>query len=272
MNTADKILIAGLLTREQLGIYGVGGLGVTIMGTIPSGVGQMLFVKFAEMDGQNKTKEYMAEVIDKTIFILSSLFAPLICVAISCFPIAVVFLLPQYAGGIPAGELLIASTFFLGTSLPVTNWYVSTGRYVPVLAVRIVVVAVQFLALYFVILNDLSLEFVALCVLCAFAIFSIAIMTLARDLERSMLVRFGDALKNQLPFSSILTAIWFQGYVYPVNVYAPSVSLFMSSVLGLVVSLTVSVPFIFWSNKKAPIMRLLLDRVLGERKPILIRA
>src|SRR5262249_55522568 len=57
MNTADKILIAALLSRQELGIYGVGSIGVAIMGTIPSGLGQMLFVKFAEMDGRSKTKE-----------------------------------------------------------------------------------------------------------------------------------------------------------------------------------------------------------------------
>ena len=190
MNTADKILIAALLSREELGIYGVGAVGVTIMEAIPSGIGQMLFVKFAEMDGQNKSQEYMAAIVDKTTFILSSLFAPIICVAIACFPIAVVFLLPQYAGGIPAGVLRPASTFFLGTSLPSTNWHVSTGRYVPVLTVRVVLVAAQFLAVFLVILNDRGLEFIALCVLCAFAIFSTAIMTVANALKKTVLAMF----------------------------------------------------------------------------------
>src|SRR5262245_28159562 len=46
MSTIDKILIAALLSRDELGIYGVGAMGVTILGTIPSGIGQILFVKF----------------------------------------------------------------------------------------------------------------------------------------------------------------------------------------------------------------------------------
>ena len=270
MNTADKILIAALLSREELGIYGVGAVGVTIMEAIPSGIGQMLFVKFAEMDGQNKSQEYMAAIVDKTTFILSSLFAPIICVAIACFPIAVVFLLPQYAGGIPAGELLLASTFFLGTSLPSTNWHVSTGRYVPVLTVRVVLVAAQFLAVFLVILNDRGLEFIALCVLCAFAIFSTAIMTVANALKKTVLARVFCAAKNQLPFLSILTAICLQRYAYPSDVYVPSLSLFTSSILALVVSLAVSLPFILWSNKNAPIVPLILDGFLGKKKPIMI--
>jgi hypothetical protein len=193
-------------------------------------------------------------------------------VAIACFPIAVVFLLPKYAGGIPAGELLLASTFFVGTSLPITNWHVSTGRYIPVLAVRIVVITLQFLAVYVVIINDSRLEFIALCVLCAFAIFSTAIMTVANALQKPMHARLFAAAKNQMPFVSIVTAIWLQRYAYPGDVYAVSLSLFMACILGLVVSLTVSLPFVFWSNKNAPIVTLLLDGFLGKLKPIMIRA
>jgi O-antigen/teichoic acid export membrane protein len=269
MNTADKILIAALLSRQELGIYGVGGIGVAIMATIPSGLGQMLFVKFAEMDGQNKTKEYTADIIDKSTFVISSLSAPIICVAIACFPIAVVFLLPQYVQGILAGEVLLAGTFFLGVSLPITNWYVSTGRYVPVLLIRGLVVAAQFIAVYVAIINHPRLEFIALCVLCAFAIFSTAIMTVSSGFfGKPFLIGFISAAKNQVPFLSILTAIWIQYYVYPVDAYVLSLPLFTSCILGLVVSLAVSLPFVIRSNRNTQIVGLILNGFLGKRNLI----
>ncbi len=133
-------------------------------------------------------------------------------------------------------------------------------------------ITLQFLAVYLVILNDPRLEFIALCVLCAFALFSTAIMTLANALEQPVLARLFSAAKNQMPFLSILTAIWLQRYAYPVDVYAVSLPLFMSCILGLVVSLTVSLPFVVWSNKNAPILTLLLDGFLDKIKPIMIRA
>ena len=64
------------------------------------------------------------------------------------FPILVVYLLPEYVSGIAPGRLLIASVFFLGVSLPVTNWCVSTKRYGPVLTARLVILAAEFLGIY----------------------------------------------------------------------------------------------------------------------------
>src|SRR5262245_26574147 len=129
MSNVDKILISAMLSSELLGIYSVGNAGVSILGMIPSAFGQMLFVKFAEMDGLHRTKEDIAAIIDRTTLVLSTLFAPVLSVAISFFPIIITILLPKYVQGIPAGSLLIASVFFLGVSLPVTSWSVSTGRF-----------------------------------------------------------------------------------------------------------------------------------------------
>jgi O-antigen/teichoic acid export membrane protein len=62
MHNADRIMIAAMLSRELLGIYSVGFAGVAILIMIPSALGQMLFVKFAELDGQNRTKEHISNV------------------------------------------------------------------------------------------------------------------------------------------------------------------------------------------------------------------
>ena len=147
MVNIDRIMIAAMLSRETLGIYSVGNAGVSVLGTIPSALGQMLFVKFAEMEGQQRTKVHMAAVLDRTTMVLSSLFAPILVITIATFPLVVVCLLPQYVKGIAAGQLLIGSVFFLGSSLPVSKWCVSTGRSGPVLVLRLVVVVAEFAVL-----------------------------------------------------------------------------------------------------------------------------
>src|SRR5262249_50888031 len=156
--------------------------------------------------GLQRTKEDISIIIDKTTLVLSTLFAPLLSVAIAFFPILVNILLPQYVRGIAAGKLLIAAVFFLGISLPMTSWCVSTGRFVPVIVLRLVLVVAEFLLIYLALKNGAGLEAIAFCVLSSFAIFS-AIMSMLCNhlLEKPAhvgLIRLG---KSMMPFMSIFT-------------------------------------------------------------------
>jgi O-antigen/teichoic acid export membrane protein len=171
-----------MLDHETLGLYSVGNAGVSILGAIPSALGQMLFVKFAEMEGQQRTKAHMAAVLDRTTMVLSILFAPILVITIATFPLVVVCLLPQYVKGIAAGQLLIASVFFLGSSLPVSKWCVSTGRSGPVLVLRLVIIMAEFAVLAAVIHHGTSLEAIALCILSAWALFSLTMIVIGHVL------------------------------------------------------------------------------------------
>jgi O-antigen/teichoic acid export membrane protein len=261
MANSDRILIAAMLSREILGIYSIGAAGVSILGMIPSALGQMLFVKFAEMDGLNKTKDHISDVLGRTTILLSSLWAPIVCLAIGGFPIAVVFLLPQYAGGIGAGKLLIAAVFFLGVSLPATKWCVSTGRFTAVLVLRVVVVAAEFIALYVVIRSTAKLEFVALCVLSSFAIFHAGVSLVCNHLlEKSFRHGLQIVTRSTLPFFSVIVGLWTQDYMYSTADYVAGFQLFVSCFVGLVASLLASVPFLIWANCHTRVIDLLLNR------------
>lgn len=112
MAVIDKILIATLLSRETLGIYSVANLGITIIRTISTSMGQLFLVKFAEMHGENRSLKDTASAIDKALDGLSCLVAPLVAGIVSIFPIMVWLLLPKFMEGIAAGKLLIAESFF----------------------------------------------------------------------------------------------------------------------------------------------------------------
>jgi O-antigen/teichoic acid export membrane protein len=253
-----------MLSREILGIYSIGAAGVSILAMIPSALGQMLFVKFAEIDGLNKTKDHISDVLDRTTILLSSLWAPILCLAIAGFPIAVVLLLPEYADGIGTGKVLIAGIFFLGVSLPANKWCVSTGRFAAVLALRVAVVTVEFVSLYLVIGSGARLELIALCVFCSFAVFNVGIVVLAnRFLEKSPRTGLISVAKSTLPFLSILVALWTQDYIYSTAVYAAGSRLFVSCFVGLVASLLASIPFLIWANGHTRVIDLLLNGFSG---------
>ena len=250
MSNVDKILISAMLSSEMLGIYSVGNAGVSILGMIPSAFGQMLFVKFAEMDGLHRTKEDISAIIDRTTLVLSTLFAPLLSVAIAFFPILINILLPQYVQGIPAGRLLIAAVFFLGVSLPVTSWSVSTGRFVPVIVLRIAIVIAEFLVIYLAIKKGASLEAIALCVLSSFAVFCAFMIILCNHLLEKPpyigIIRLGKSL---LPFLSILTVLWIQNSLSSSAISHSNAQLLLTSIFAAFVSVAVSLPFIYWANK-----------------------
>jgi hypothetical protein len=218
----------------------------------------MLFVKFAEMEGQKRTKAHMADVLDRTTMVLSILFAPILVITIATFPLVVVCLLPQYVKGIAAGQLLIASVFFLGSSLPVSKWCVSTGRSGPVLVLRLVIIMAEFAVLAAVIHHGTSLEAIALCILSAWALFSLTMIVIGHVLlaepVRVGLMRAGKSL---LPYLSIVTVIWVQDALNPDGASVLDLRLWLACGLGLVAGCVVSLPFLYWANQQSQVVGLL---------------
>lgn len=252
MATADRILIAAMLSRDMLGIYSVGFAGVAVLRTIPVSVGQMLFVKFAELHGQEKRKEYVLDVLEKSTFVLSSVLAPILCVVIAAFPMVIVLLLPEFEKGIIPGRFLIAEVFFLGVSLPMTNWCVSTGRFEPVLRLRLIVLAAEFVSVYLVIVKGGELKLIALSVLSASAIFCGAIIITGYRLHGNYLWSgVKRATKNMLPFLSVVLGIWVQDYFYFSD---PGGDLFVACFFGFLVSMPISLPFVFWANRRTRVL------------------
>jgi O-antigen/teichoic acid export membrane protein len=251
MVNIDKILIVAMLNNEVLGIYSIGYAGVSILAMIPSAIGQVLFVKFSEMDGQNRTKAYIADVLDRTTTLLSSLLAPVLCIAIICFPMVIILLLPQYVNGIAAGKLLMASMFFLGISLPVSKWCISTGQSTPVLMLRLIAIVIELIAVYAVIRNGARLELIALCIVCAFAFFGVTMILvcshlLGEDLKRGVV----RVLKSVLPFLSIIVASTTQGYFFQLDPEESLGYLLLYSLFALSLSSFISVPFLIMANRR----------------------
>jgi O-antigen/teichoic acid export membrane protein len=251
MNTADKSLIAAMIDRETLGVYGVAYAGINVLRAIPVSLGQMIFVKFAEMDGKKASKAHILRTLDKTTTTLSCLFAPIVSAAIAYFPVIITFLLPKFISGIPSGIYLLTSLYFLGISLPSTNWCMATGRFMPVLLLRIMAVIIEYISIYLFISNGARLEFTALSVLFASAIFSTSIAVVCNYILGSS---FKNGIlhicKNMLPFLSILIVISAQNYYSHANIYTPGMQLIIYSTLGFVSSLVVSIPLVYWANKR----------------------
>ena len=263
--TMDKILIAAMLSRRMLGIYSLANAGVGILITIPSSFGQMLFVKFAEMDGQRKSDAYISAILDKISIIMSALSAFIVSLAIAGFPAAVVLLLPQFVDGIKPGRLLLAYVFFYSITSPLGNWIVSTGRVTSILALRTATIAAEAMAIYLVIRSGGRLEDIAMCVLISSAIVSFSITLLSKHLLKDSMTRgVRCAIKSMLPFASILATIWVQDQLYPSYIAVVEMELMLSCVISLFVGLAINIPIIYLVNKETRVIQLVYE-ALSQR-------
>jgi O-antigen/teichoic acid export membrane protein len=262
MNTADKIMISAMLSREVLGTYSVAFAIVNILRAIPVAFGTMLFAKFSEMDGQNRSERHMSDVIEKTTITLSCSFAMVASLAIACFPIVTVYLLPQYVGGIPAGRLLVGSVAIQVVSGPLTNWSVVRGQIAHVMILRCLMIAAEFGAIYLAIRCGGSLGSIALCVIAAWLFYYVALAVDRAHLQHLPLVSsffyaIGSLSSMLIIFAGILT----QEYIYPINNYASGTQVISSCMLGLVFSVMVSVPFVYSLNKRTGIFKLVSEAI-----------
>jgi O-antigen/teichoic acid export membrane protein len=263
MATVDHMLIAAMLSRDMLGVYGLARAGVTVLQTIPVSIGQMLFVKFAELDGQSRTNTFMSQVLNRSTLILSVILAPIVSGAIACFPILVVYLLPEYVNGIAPGRLLIASVFFLGVSVPLTNWCISTKRFGPVLTARLMILAAESLGIYLVIRSGAGLESVAFIALCAFAAFCVAMIFISNYLlENPFLIGLSNAGKSLVPFLIVLATILMQDYMFLPTDYVRGPRLISSCVIGLLVGSTAGILILYGTNRCTR----LLDLIFSNRR------
>jgi O-antigen/teichoic acid export membrane protein len=262
MGTIDRILIATFLNRQILGIYSVASIGINILRIVLSSFGQMLFVKFAEMDGKKKKPGYILVALDKTTIILSCFLSPLISIIISSFPTAVILLLPQFASGIGAGKLLLAETFFSGISLPSANWCISTGRFIPILGMRIASITLEFISIYIIILYRFDLEFIALMVLSTSIIFSLSVSTIVNYLlNKSFIGGVILWVRWAFPFLNITFVMWVQEHYYTIGVGTSRAQLFESCLLGLIISLLAVIPLAFWAERRTGMIELLCESV-----------
>jgi O-antigen/teichoic acid export membrane protein len=264
MAVADRILIASMLSREMLGIYGVANVGIYVIRTASTSIGQLFLVKFSEMHGQNRSVKNTAEALDKSVVALSAFLAPLVARVIAVFPVLVWLLLPRFTAGIGAGRLLIAEVYFLALSLPPANWCVATGRYVSVILVRGGLVATEVIGIWLLLRYDGGLEKVAGCVLSVSAICCLSmIIIVTRGLKRKAMEGFIQSGYALAPFAAIMIGIGIQCGAYERLRLEEGARLGLSCALGGLVSLAICLPFVVRASRILGLSKLMRDTFEG---------
>ncbi len=118
IRSVDRIVIADMLGLEQLGFYALSSMIVGYVLNIPGATREVmegkLFEQLDTMDRATIAKSQVHLPVMRMAFIMT----PFIGGAVIAIPFVIMLILPEYAPGIPAVQVLTAGSWFLAVSYP----------------------------------------------------------------------------------------------------------------------------------------------------------
>jgi O-antigen/teichoic acid export membrane protein len=124
----DKVVVLFGLDVTALGYYTIAGLGAVLVSIGPNAVSQTLAPRVLERFGRDGHGRDAIRLTVAGQELSGAVAAVLIGGSLVAVPWAVRTLLPAYAAGIPAAEVLIVATGFLACVHPISTYMVGHGR------------------------------------------------------------------------------------------------------------------------------------------------
>lgn len=117
MASVDKFVILIFMTTEELGVYSVPLMGFSTIVLIPQSVSQVFYVKLSNEYGKTKDKQVLVQLGNKYTQVNSMCTSIAAVTAFYLFPWFVKTVMPDYAEGILAVQILMAGVAIYGTTM-----------------------------------------------------------------------------------------------------------------------------------------------------------
>lgn len=114
IRTADRFVISGYLGNEQLGYYGVGAMIFNLLMQLPTVSREVMEPRLMQSLSTRSVRENLDAFLVRPVINTAYLMPFLVGGAFFGAPVAIHWLLPRYAEGIAATQLLMLGSFFLG--------------------------------------------------------------------------------------------------------------------------------------------------------------
>lgn len=114
VRTVDRFIISGILGNEQLGYYGVGAMIFNLLMQLPTVSREVLEPRLMQSLSSRSDRENMESFLVRPLLNTAYLMPFLVGGAFFGAPVAIHWLLPRYAPGIPATQIMMVGAFFLG--------------------------------------------------------------------------------------------------------------------------------------------------------------
>lgn len=107
VNSIDQFVILGFINTEALGIYSIAQMAFSNIMLIPSAMSQLFYVKLGKVYGANKDIKELNDIAVKYTLILALVVSYIIIGVYFFIEPIVIWLMPKYADGVRAAQLLL---------------------------------------------------------------------------------------------------------------------------------------------------------------------
>jgi len=180
IRTTDRFVISGMLGTEQLGFYAIAVMAFNFLMNLPTVSREimepMLMQSLAQQGERENLDRFLFVPLLHTLYLLPVLVGG----AFFAAPLFLPLLLPRYAAGVPATQILVVGSFFLGLCYVLRGILVARGWQYQALLVAGAVFAVNLAGSIGLVRVGWGIEGVGLASAISFALLFVGLLTLIR--------------------------------------------------------------------------------------------
>ena len=128
MSTVDRMIVIALLGRAALGYYSLAIIALSLLMVAPPVADQVLFPAMSERLGATGRVESLRRYFETPTLALAYSAPPLMAAVALALPLLVGHLLPAYARGLPAANVMVIGGFFLAVGTVATKLLMAINR------------------------------------------------------------------------------------------------------------------------------------------------
>ena len=128
MSTVDRMIVIALLGRAALGYYSLAIIALSLLMVAPPVADQVLFPAMSERLGATGRVESLRRYFETPTLALAYSAPPLMAGVALALPLLVGHLLPAYARGLPAANVMVIGGFFLAVGTVATKLLMAINR------------------------------------------------------------------------------------------------------------------------------------------------
>ncbi|HET6403735.1 MAG TPA: oligosaccharide flippase family protein [Candidatus Thermoplasmatota archaeon] len=114
MSTMDRVVVLGMFTEAELGLYALGAMAFVLPHTVFNAANSVVYALMCRRFGDDgQPRGLLADLLSSTAR-LAALVGAVVATIVIALPLAVRLLLPEYAGGVGAARVVVAGLFLVG--------------------------------------------------------------------------------------------------------------------------------------------------------------
>jgi len=257
--SADRWIVATMLSRKELGYYGIGFIMGSLLSLLPASIAFTLYTRMLRRYGETNDPRSSERLVYLPALAVSYLMAVVCVLAAVVLPVFVRLVLPSYADGTDVATIFVLAAYFVSFRPLFVNFLVSIDKEMQIFAIQIIAIALNLTVNIILIKSGYGIKAVAFgtglsYLFCTSATIILAICNFTTQFKEILL----RIVQLYLPFFITLAAFLLLRSMFGAGRTGVVRDVF-SALLQSVVLILVAVPLFFHLNKKIAVVELVRE-------------